>query len=414
MTRSIRILALVALLAALAAPASAQTAVVRSVLFYSPTCGHCHEVINNRLPGIFEQFGGAPDVAYDDSLSPEDLAFYEVSNGTVQMLFVDVSVEAGAELYAAATADFEIPEDLRGVPRLVVGDDYYVGSVSIPDEFPGIIEEGLAAGGIDWPAIEGIESALAAVPGLGGGGQGPSTTTTAPTTTTTTEPSEETAPTPADILDGSGDGSDTEDGGQSVFPTGSNDSVWEKFTRDAVANTVAVAVLLGMIASVAAVALMWRRAEIRGGPDWLIPVLALVGVGVAAYLAYVETSGSEAVCGPVGNCNAVQESKYAELFGLIPVGIVGLVGYAVVIGAWLVIRVGRVPLADWARLALFGGAAVGVVFSIYLTFLEPFVIGASCAWCLASAIIVTLLFWLTVGPAQEAWRRLRAGAALSS
>ena len=43
----------------------------------------------------------------------------------------------------------------------------------------------------------------------------------------------------------------------------------------------------------------------------------------------------------------------------------------------------------------------GVLFSIYLTFLEPFVIGASCAWCLSSAIVMTLILWASTGPALE-------------
>jgi len=51
-------------------------------------------------------------------------------------------------------------------------------------------------------------------------------------------------------------------------------------------------------------------------------------------------------------------------------------------------------------LARFGLAAGGTLFSIYLTFLEPFVIGATCAWCLTSAIIMTALLWLTAGPAD--------------
>jgi len=37
----------------------------------------------------------------------------------------------------------------------------------------------------------------------------------------------------------------------------------------------------------------------------------------------------------------------------------------------------------------------GTLFSIYLTALEPFVIGATCAWCLSSAVIVTLLLLLS-------------------
>ena len=45
--------------------------------------------------------------------------------------------------------------------------------------------------------------------------------------------------------------------------------------------------------------------------------------------------------------------------------------------------------------------AGGVLFSIYLTFLEPFVIGATCAWCITSAIIMTLIFLASTGPAIE-------------
>jgi hypothetical protein len=38
---------------------------------------------------------------------------------------------------------------------------------------------------------------------------------------------------------------------------------------------------------------------------------------------------------------------------------------------------------------------LGTSFSICLTFLDPFVIGATCAWCLAFAAIMTMLPWLT-------------------
>jgi hypothetical protein len=45
---------------------------------------------------------------------------------------------------------------MQGVPRLIVGDRFMVGSLQIPQEFPGIVEQGLASGGIDWPAIPGL------------------------------------------------------------------------------------------------------------------------------------------------------------------------------------------------------------------------------------------------------------------
>jgi uncharacterized membrane protein len=48
----------------------------------------------------------------------------------------------------------------------------------------------------------------------------------------------------------------------------------------------------------------------------------------------------------------------------------------------------------------------GTVFSIYLTFLEPFVIGATCAWCLSSSILITVLMLLAVSPGKHALREL--------
>jgi uncharacterized membrane protein len=46
------------------------------------------------------------------------------------------------------------------------------------------------------------------------------------------------------------------------------------------------------------------------------------------------------------------------------------------------------------------------MFSIYLTFLEPFVIGATCIWCLTSAVIITLIMLLSALPGIEARTRL--------
>jgi uncharacterized membrane protein len=47
---------------------------------------------------------------------------------------------------------------------------------------------------------------------------------------------------------------------------------------------------------------------------------------------------------------------------------------------------------DGARMAGFGFALVGFGFSVYLTYLELFVIDAICQWCVASAVVMTVLF----------------------
>jgi uncharacterized membrane protein len=118
----------------------------------------------------------------------------------------------------------------------------------------------------------------------------------------------------------------------------------------------------------------------------------------------VETSGAEAVCGPVGDCNTVQLSPYALLFGVLPVGLLGLIGYAMILGGWALYRFGPSSIRWISSIAVWGMAFFGVLFSIYLTFLEPFVIGATCMWCISSAIFQTIIFLAATGPAKRAWQ----------
>jgi uncharacterized membrane protein len=126
-----------------------------------------------------------------------------------------------------------------------------------------------------------------------------------------------------------------------------------------------------------------------------IPALAALGLGVAAYLAYVEVGQVEAVCGPVGDCNIVQTSDYALLLG-VPVAVWGVLNYLAVGVLWAGQR--HLP-GRWANLSVLGLLALtlsGTLFSIYLTGLELFVIRAVCAWCLSSAVITTLAMMLAV------------------
>lgn len=396
MRRRLTLAAVLLAAAAAAAPAaSAEEGKVQAVLFFSPTCGHCEYVINELLlPVWFPQYGGEPEWS-SAGAEGEEAAFYLATNGTLEVLLVNTGTEAGSQFYAVSAEAINL--DQRGVPLLVYQDGYLIGSGDIPEQFPGIIEEGLASGGLDWPDLPGIQEILAAI-------------TADPTTTTTT--AEETTTFPHDGTTTSMPVTTTTTSAvttttQGVLPIG-GDSPWDRFRRDTVANSLALAVLALMVLSLAGVVLFTRRSEEAGPPGIAVPLLALAGLAVAAYLAFVETSGSEAVCGPVGNCNAVQQSEWAKVLG-IHIGVIGVAGYAVALAAWAVARFARGPLADWARVALFAGAVVGTAFSIYLTFLEPFVIGATCLWCLSSAVIVTGLMCLTARPAAAAWARLRTG-----
>ena len=141
------------------------------------------------------------------------------------------------------------------------------------------------------------------------------------------------------------------------------------------------------------------RAPLPAWQGWLIPILCLIGLGVAGYLSYIEISLSQAPCGPVGNCNAVQSSSYARLWGVLPIGVLGAGGYIVILAAWWASRQKWGWLSSYAGIALFGMTFCGTIFSAYLTYLEPFVIKAVCIWCITSSILITLLLLLSIRPA---------------
>ena len=139
---------------------------------------------------------------------------------------------------------------------------------------------------------------------------------------------------------------------------------------------------------------IWKR--------WAIPLLVAGGIAVAGYLAFIESTAAQPVCGDVGDCGAVQDSPYAMLFGVLPVGMLGLAGYLGILVAWFGWQFGPQSLKKASALAVWGMCVFGIVFSIYLTYLEPFVIGASCMWCLTSAVLMILLLWVSTPAAQEA------------
>jgi hypothetical protein len=281
---------------------------------------------------------------------------------------------------------FDVPQDQYFVPALVVGDTLLVGSGEIPERFPGIVREGLYAGGIGWPAIPEIQDAIAAQLEAVEGGDPEGLASPEPATTPAVGAVTD-EPVPA----------------MEVGSQGESMGVWERFALDLVANSVAVVILVGMLIVVGVVLFRWAFTPAGARPNalgWGVPALCLLGIGVAGYLTYVETTQTLAVCGPVGDCNTVQQSPYARLFGIIPVGLFGLAGYVAILAGSLFSLRSEGRTSAWATIAVFGLALFGTFFSIYLTFLEPFVIGASCAWCLTSAVIITGVLWLTSDPAR--------------
>ena len=402
MNRLLGILIILAILMPIPAPAAADDgAVVRAVMFYSPSCGHCHKVIQEDLPPLYEKYNTFEEWFFIGELPDEESGELPPIVGMIgdvlQILYINTASPIGGELFGNALIEFQIPENRYGVPNLFIGETSLVGSLEIPELLPGLIDDALEQGGISWPGIPGLDEAIAALapfpvvePTAEVSGDG---TPTAAGNQTETAPTGEPAPT------------------QGVDFNPGELSVREKFQLDPVGNSLSVVVLIGMVTSLAVMVIRWRnpkKTKKRAKLGWVVPLLALVGLFVAGYLAYVESTGAEAVCGPVGDCNTVQQSEYAFLFGVISVGLLGMLSYIAILSAWLIDRWGSERLADLAQAVIFLMAFVGTLFSMYLTFLEPFVIGATCAWCLTSAVVITALMLISADPAKAAFVRLRS------
>ena len=122
--------------------------------------------------------------------------------------------------------------------------------------------------------------------------------------------------------------------------------------------------------------------------------LAAVTVGIAGYLVLAHYSGGSIACW-TGGCETVQQSDYAEIFG-IPVALIGLLGSVAIL----------VSLA-WGD--VFGRASglmltlTGFIFAAYLVLVQLTVLDAVCEWCIANDTLLALLAALAVLRASRDW-----------
>jgi uncharacterized membrane protein len=132
-----------------------------------------------------------------------------------------------------------------------------------------------------------------------------------------------------------------------------------------------------------------------------IAVLALIGLMISTYLSMYKLGYLGEIQCTIGGCEKVQTSRFADFLGL-PVSVWGVGAYVTLL---VLAMLGIQPRFQQERrvaLALCAFSAVGVAFSAYLTYLEAFVIHAWCQWCVVSAILVTLIFLLSIPGLRQA------------
>ena len=132
----------------------------------------------------------------------------------------------------------------------------------------------------------------------------------------------------------------------------------------------------------------------------IIAVLALIGAFIATYLTLYKVGVIGELTCSVQGCETVNSSRWATFLGF-PVAAWGVAFYA---GIFVVALLGTSERLEEERnisqaLAIMSG--FGVLFSAWLTYLELFVIHALCMWCVTSAVIVTIIFVLSLRDLRE-------------
>ena len=122
--------------------------------------------------------------------------------------------------------------------------------------------------------------------------------------------------------------------------------------------------------------------------------LAGLGMLVSAYMTIYKLTDNQTMCLGNGGCSIVNSSVYSEVYG-IPVALVGVLGYAAILTA--LVLAGRLEfLRQNGALIAFGLCLAGFIFTVYLIYVEIALIHALCPFCIASQLIMTVLFALSV------------------
>jgi uncharacterized membrane protein len=120
-------------------------------------------------------------------------------------------------------------------------------------------------------------------------------------------------------------------------------------------------------------------------------LVALAGLTEATYLTVLSLTGETAVCGGSADCFHVLGSSYARVAG-IPLAAFGALGY------FSVFSFATFAIFGYRRARPFFMITVWAMFAVtlWLLYVQAFILHAFCRYCLASAALIFLLAGLVV------------------
>jgi uncharacterized membrane protein len=126
--------------------------------------------------------------------------------------------------------------------------------------------------------------------------------------------------------------------------------------------------------------------------------LTVIGLLVAIYMTIYAITSNDNMCVGSQDCSVVNASKYSKITiaGFqIPVAVLGVVGYAAILGVLFFER--RMDFLEQnGSLVFFGLSLMGFLFTLYLIYVEVALIRAYCPFCIASQSAMILIFILSV------------------
>lgn len=125
-------------------------------------------------------------------------------------------------------------------------------------------------------------------------------------------------------------------------------------------------------------------------PYLILAGIAVIGLIDASYLTYQHYSGLGVICNLSHGCERVLNSQYAVVAG-VPVALLGVIYYLGI----LLLSVYFLTNSPKPKILLVAGLA-GFLPTLYLFYLQAFVIKAWCQYCLLSAITSTVIFIISV------------------
>ena len=122
--------------------------------------------------------------------------------------------------------------------------------------------------------------------------------------------------------------------------------------------------------------------------------LTVIGLLVSVYMTIYKITSNDNMCIGSKDCSVVNASRYSEVYN-IPVAVIGVAGYAAILGVLLLERKAGF-LQQNGSMVFFGLSLTGFLFTLYLIFVEVALIKAYCPFCITSQVAMTLIFFLSV------------------